>query len=38
VGLAGVDLGKHIKYSFVWMWLFSLAALAGAVAMGVVSV
>jgi CitMHS family citrate-Mg2+:H+ or citrate-Ca2+:H+ symporter len=38
VGLAGVDLGKHIKYSFVWMWIFSLAALAGAVAMGVVSV
>jgi CitMHS family citrate-Mg2+:H+ or citrate-Ca2+:H+ symporter len=38
VGLAGVDLGKHIKYSFGWMWLFSLAALAGAVAMGAVSV
>ncbi|MFI6577933.1 CitMHS family transporter [Nocardiopsis sp. NPDC050513] len=38
VGLAGVDLGRHIRYSLPWMWAFSLAALAGAVAMGVVSV
>lgn len=38
VGLAGVDLGRHIRYSFAWMWIFSLAALAGAVILGVVSV
>ncbi len=28
VGLAGVDMGRHIRYSFLWIWLFSFITLS----------
>lgn len=34
VGLAGVDIGKHIKALFGWAWLLSILMLTVAVAMG----
>ncbi|WP_017609573.1 CitMHS family transporter [Nocardiopsis xinjiangensis] len=37
VGLAGVDLGKHIRYSFMWMWGFTLALFAASVGIGVIA-
>ncbi|GAA1192114.1 CitMHS family transporter [Prauserella alba] len=37
VGLAGVDMGKHIRYSFLPMWGFSLAMLVVAVPLGVIA-
>lgn len=27
VGIAGVDMGRHIRYSFLWIWLFSFITL-----------
>ncbi|KMS86508.1 CitMHS family transporter [Prauserella rugosa] len=36
VGLAGVDLGKHIRYSFLPMWAFSIVLLIIAVPLGVI--
>ncbi|MEG0278421.1 MAG: citrate:proton symporter [Morganella sp. (in: enterobacteria)] len=27
VGIAGVDMGRHLRYSFFWIWLFSLITL-----------
>lgn len=27
VGIAGVDMGRHLRYSFVWIWLFSFITL-----------
>ncbi|MDH5857984.1 CitMHS family transporter [Lampropedia aestuarii] len=27
MGLAGIDMGKHLRYSFGWIWLFSFALL-----------
>lgn len=36
VGLAGVDIGKHIKALFGWAWLVSLIMLATAIVMGVI--
>lgn len=27
VGIAGVDMGRHLRYSFLWIWLFSLVTL-----------
>ncbi|MBE3002313.1 citrate:H+ symporter [Nocardiopsis sp. HNM0947] len=38
VGMAGVDLGKHIRYSFFWMWGFTLALFAASVAIGVIAI
>ncbi|WP_017616575.1 CitMHS family transporter [Nocardiopsis salina] len=38
VGMAGVDLGKHIRYSFMWMWGFTLALLAASAAIGVIAI
>lgn len=38
VGMAGVDLGKHIRYSFMWMWGFTLALFAASVGIGVIAV
>ncbi|MCP2251367.1 citrate-Mg2+:H+ or citrate-Ca2+:H+ symporter, CitMHS family [Prauserella aidingensis] len=37
IGLAGVDMGKHIRYSFLPMWGFSIALLAVAVPLGIVA-
>ena len=28
VGIAGGDMGRHLRYSFFWIWLFSFIALA----------
>lgn len=36
VGLAGVDIGKHIRALFGWAWLVSLIMLAVAAIMGVI--
>ncbi|SDQ28612.1 CitMHS family transporter [Actinopolyspora saharensis] len=37
IGLAGVDMGKHIRYSFLPMWAFSLVMLLAAVLLGVIT-
>ena len=34
VGLAGVDMGRHIRYSFLWIWLFSFITLSVGYALG----
>lgn len=28
MGLAGIDMGRHLRYSFMWIWAFSLYLLA----------
>lgn len=28
MGLAGIDMGKHLRYSFGWIWVFSFFTLA----------
>lgn len=38
VGLAGADMGKHIRYSFLPMWAFSLVVLACSYALGVITI
>lgn len=38
MGLAEADIGKHIRYSFVIMWGFSVALLLVAMLMGIVQV
>src|SRR5690606_8796177 len=37
IGLAGVDMGKHIRYSFLPMWAFSVVLLIVAVPLGVIA-
>lgn len=34
LGLAGLDFGKHLRYSFLWMWAFSLMLMGFGVAIG----
>ena len=34
LGLAGLDFGKHLKYSLLWMWGFSLILMAFGVVIG----
>lgn len=36
LGLANLSMGKHIRYSFFWVWGLSLLALASAVIIGVI--
>lgn len=36
IGLAGAEMGKHIRYSFLWMWGFSIILVLIAVVIGVV--
>lgn len=38
IGLAGVELYKHIRYTVLWAWGISLVMLAAAVLLGVVTV
>lgn len=38
IGLAGVELYKHIRYTMLWAWGISLVMLAAAVLFGVVTV
>ena len=35
IGLAGIDIGRFIRYSVLWMWAFSLLALGACLALGV---
>lgn len=37
IGLASANMGKHIKYSFFWLWGFSIILLVSAVLIGVVT-
>ncbi|MGJ9381487.1 CitMHS family transporter [Salipaludibacillus sp. CF4.18] len=37
LGLAGLEMGKHIRYSFFWMWGFSIVLLGVAIMMGIIS-
>lgn len=36
LGLAGLEMGKHIRYSFFIMWMFSIALVLFAVLIGVI--
>ncbi|GIO23967.1 CitMHS family transporter [Oceanobacillus sp. J11TS1] len=36
IGLASANMGKHIKYSFFWLWGFSIVLLGSAILIGVV--
>jgi CitMHS family citrate-Mg2+:H+ or citrate-Ca2+:H+ symporter len=36
LGLAGLEMGKHIMYSFFWLWGFSIVILILAMLMGVI--
>lgn len=38
LGLAGLEMGKHIRYSLFWMWGISIALLVTAVFIGVIAV
>ncbi|WP_186669895.1 CitMHS family transporter [Sporosarcina sp. BP05] len=38
LGLAGLEMGRHIRYSFMMMWGFSIVLLAIAVAIGVIAI
>ncbi|AXF56413.1 CitMHS family transporter [Salicibibacter kimchii] len=38
IGLAGANMGMHIKYSFFWMWGFSIVMLIAAYFMGIFTV
>ncbi|HHV79862.1 MAG TPA: citrate transporter [Firmicutes bacterium] len=38
IGLCGIDLGDHQRFSFKWAWLTSLVALVVALILGVISV
>jgi CitMHS family citrate-Mg2+:H+ or citrate-Ca2+:H+ symporter len=36
LGLAGLEMGKHIRYSFFWMWGFSVILIVVAMVIGIV--
>ena len=38
LGLAGLEMGRHIRYSFMMMWGFSIVLLAVAIAIGVIAI
>jgi CitMHS family citrate-Mg2+:H+ or citrate-Ca2+:H+ symporter len=38
LGLAGLEMGKHLRYSLVCMWIFSLVLLMAAVLMGLIPI
>ena len=37
LGLAGLEMGRHIRYSFMMMWGLSVVLLAIAVVIGVIT-
>ncbi|OIJ13864.1 citrate transporter [Anaerobacillus arseniciselenatis] len=37
LGLAGCEMGKHIRYSLLWVWGFSLVLMAVAILLGIIS-
>ncbi|MEI3607928.1 citrate:proton symporter [Pseudogracilibacillus sp. SE30717A] len=38
LGLAGLEMGKHIRYAFFWMWGLSIVLLMIAMLIGVISI
>ncbi|MCT6923771.1 citrate:proton symporter [Metasolibacillus sp.] len=38
LGLSGLEMGKHLKFSFLWMWGLSIVLLIIAVLLGVIAV
>ncbi|MBE3637282.1 CitMHS family transporter [Mangrovicoccus algicola] len=38
IGLCGIDLGEHQKFTFGWLWAISLVMTAAAVATGAISI
>ncbi|WP_227939667.1 CitMHS family transporter [Alkalihalobacillus deserti] len=38
LGLAGCEMGKHIRYSLLWVWGFSLVLLAVAIFIGIIGI
>lgn len=38
LGLSGLEMGKHLKYSFFWMWGLSITMLCIAVLLGVIQI
>lgn len=36
VGLAGIEMGKYIKYAFFWIWGFSLIVMLVAFLLGII--
>lgn len=38
VGLAQVDIGRHIRHSFLWLWLISIVMVLVAIVMGVIPI
>lgn len=36
VGLAGIEMGRYIRYAFWWVWAFSILAMAVAFVMGII--
>lgn len=36
VGLAGIEMGRYIRYAFWWVWAFSIMAMAVAFIMGII--
>lgn len=36
LGLSGLEIGKHIRYSFIWIWGFSIVLIAAAFVIGIV--
>jgi citrate-Mg2+:H+ or citrate-Ca2+:H+ symporter, CitMHS family len=37
LGLAGLEMGRHIRYSFMIMWGFSIVLLVVAITLGVIT-
>ncbi|MGU8077129.1 CitMHS family transporter [Burkholderia pyrrocinia] len=38
LGLANLEMGRHIRYSFLWMWGFSILMLGGAIALKIMPI
>ncbi|MBU8908917.1 CitMHS family transporter [Desertibacillus haloalkaliphilus] len=38
LGLAGCEMGKHIRYSLVWVWGFSLVLMVVAILIGIIAI
>ena len=36
IGLAGIQLGEHIRYSFLWLWAISIVMLVAGIALGII--
>ena len=38
LGLSGLEMGKHLRYSFFWMWGLSVVLLCIAIAIGIITI